>query len=59
MNNTFADKTTILGFGKYKGWTLQKVFYNNPKYIVWLHENNVLLIEEHLLERARNEASRI
>ena len=52
------DKTFILDFGKYRGWTLQKVFYNNPGYIVWLSENG-MLIEDHLLERAKDATARI
>jgi hypothetical protein len=49
-----ACKEHIMAFGKYKGWTLWKILYNFPGYIVWLDENDVLAIEPELVERAKN-----
>jgi hypothetical protein len=47
-------KEHIMTFGKYKGWTLWKILYNFPGYIVWLDENNVLAIEPELVEKAKS-----
>jgi hypothetical protein len=52
-----AGKDHVMTFGKYKGWSLHKILYNFPGYIVWLDENNVLAIEPELLERAKNGTS--
>lgn len=37
------DKDTQMLFGKYKGYTLQKILSENPKYLRWLFGNTDFL----------------
>jgi uncharacterized protein (DUF3820 family) len=43
---------TVLNFGKYKGKTLLQILDENPSYIVWLADNNIINIPNDLLTTA-------
>jgi uncharacterized protein (DUF3820 family) len=40
----------VMPFGKYKGQTLDQISNNDPGYVVWLADENVLKIEREFLE---------
>jgi hypothetical protein len=41
-------------FGKYKGYTVQYVLDENPRYLVWASENvEFFKVEQGILDRAR------
>ena len=42
----------VFTFGKYKGFTCEKVIDVNPAYILWLNENQVADIDTEILETA-------
>lgn len=42
----------VITFGKYKGKSLAWILEENPSYIVWLSENNVVKISDNLLTTA-------
>ena len=42
-------------FGKYKGYTVQYVLDENPKYLIWASENvEFFKVEQDILDRARS-----
>jgi hypothetical protein len=45
----------IIGFGKHRGLSLEKISESDPGYIIWLAEENVLQIKEDLLAQVRAE----
>lgn len=48
---TTEDKLT---FGKYKGYTVEWVLYENPEYLVWAHKNvNFFKLQPKVLARAK------
>lgn len=47
----YANYNTLLTFGKYKSILLGWVIENNPWYVKWMHDNNVIKIEPPILER--------
>lgn len=49
MRLKLKDKLT---FGKYKGKTIQDILYDDPQYLVWLHQNT----EHKLQSKTYNEA---
>ena len=59
-NRNFADTKAVLyqgfdyvmPFGKYKGKTLIQILDENPSYIIWLSENDVVEIPDDLLTMA-------
>lgn len=42
----------VMTFGKYKGKTLLKILDENPSYIIWLTENDVVKVPDDLLTMA-------
>ena len=42
----------VMPFGKYKGKTLVQILDENPSYIVWLSENDVVKVSDDLLTMA-------
>lgn len=42
-------------FGKYKGRTLDDISDNDPSYIMWLADENVLKIERRFLDAVRQD----
>jgi hypothetical protein len=43
----------VMTFGKYRGQTLGQISYNDPGYVVWLADENVLKIEREFLDAVR------
>lgn len=41
-----------MSFGKYKGKELEEIAIENPNYVFWLCEHNIIKIPEHILELA-------
>lgn len=42
-----------LVFGKYKGKELEHVAVEDPDYIFWMNENNVMLVPDYIMVLAR------
>lgn len=51
------DDSYIIEFGKYKGKTLGWIATNNPGYIIWLFEKNLLWIDSALINDCRRDVS--
>ena len=45
----------VMPFGKYKGRTLDDISDNDPEYVVWLADENVLKIERRFLDAVRQD----
>lgn len=43
----------LLTFGKYRGATLEQVMVEDPGYILWLAENDVVPVSKAMQEEAR------
>ena len=43
----------LMPFGKYRGQTLDQIADNDPGYVVWLADENVLKIEREFLDAVR------
>ena len=43
----------LMPFGKYRGQTLDQIADNDPGYVVWLADENVLKIEREFLDSVR------
>jgi len=43
----------VMPFGKYRGQTLDQISDNDPGYVVWLADENVLKIEREFLDAVR------
>lgn len=52
---TYGPEHTMT-FGKYRGWSLDQVAETDPGYVVWLADENVLLIEPEFLDAVRRDA---
>jgi hypothetical protein len=46
------DLDTILGFGKYKGYTVEQILEQDPSYLFWLLENVERFEVDHALHDA-------
>lgn len=46
----------VMPFGKYKDYTLDRISDDDPGYIVWLADNNVLKIKRKFLDAVRRDA---
>ena len=46
----------IIGFGKYMGKTIRYILENDPKYILWMNDNQIqgMTFSENILERAES-----
>ena len=49
-----TKKTDLLTFGKFKGKSIQFVLYEQPSYILWLNENDILSISDDIVIEAEN-----
>lgn len=45
----------VMPFGKYKGQTLNQISDNDPGYVVWLADENVLKIDTKFLDAVRRD----
>jgi hypothetical protein len=53
MADKLLTTESKLSFGKYKGYTIEYVLYENPEYLVWASENvKFFKLEPKVLARA-------
>lgn len=53
MTNKLLTTENKITFGKYNGYTIEYVLYENPEYLVWAHENvKFFKLEPKILARA-------
>lgn len=50
-----STKDYVMSFGKYKGHTLDEISDDDPGYVVWLADENILRIEKEFLEAVRKD----
>lgn len=50
-----AKPDYVVTFGKHKGKTLDAIAEEDPSYIVWLADNDILHIDSTLLDNARRD----
>ena len=52
MQKPIVNYEQVIEFGKHKGKTIDWIAENHPDYIVWLHENQVCVVDEKILDAA-------
>jgi hypothetical protein len=54
-----TKKTDLLTFGKFKGKSIQFILMEQPSYICWLYENDIVSISDDIVIEAESEGSGI
>lgn len=52
QKNIIYDKDNILEFGKHRGKMLRQVLIDDPQYILWLNEEEIVNIAEDVIIEA-------
>jgi hypothetical protein len=53
IDQTPIGKNYALTFGKYNGWTIQKILYNDPSYILFL-DKEVMKVDQVIVDKAQS-----
>lgn len=54
IRQVIHSKHDVLTFGKFKGKTIEIALLNDPGYILWLYENEVVELPEDIVIEAEN-----
>lgn len=46
LQRIIPNRNVPIGFGKYRGLTLQQISVENPSYFVWLRKDKVIRLED-------------
>lgn len=55
IRQTVTKKTDLLTFGKYRGKSVRWILLEEPSYILWLHEKEIVSFPEDLIIEAEEE----
>lgn len=49
MRQVVKSENTIIKFGKYKGHTFKEILALNYEYLIWLHEDGIVLFKDNTI----------